>query len=478
MLVRHTLLYLPAQLLPALFQFGSLIAWSHLVSTDVIGAVTLFISVLEFLSIALLGGWNWYTVRYFGARDADKGDDATFRGTNTLVVSVSLAAQALIGVAIFYWIVDRTAQPLVGVLLVPLVASRALNIFQSERARASGDIASYSVAVMCGPVAGFGLGLLLIHVLGPTYTAIFAGFALAQLLGVAFGLYRDRSWVGFGPLDLGLLRNALAYSAPLSISSIVAWIAQNSARLAISHLFGLSAAGIYALGFGLGYRASMVAALGVTAAAYPIAVKLANAGDMSGALRQLSTNGALLLGVLAPSAAGLAIMAPDLLTLLVKRDLHQAVYPVLMWTLAAGCLICVRQHFFNQVFLLKAHTRPIAAIAVAEALLAVILAAAIVPAWGPVGGAVSLAATSALSTLATFYLARKEGLTAPWGDGARILVATVAMALVLWPWPLSQSFGWFVLRAASGGGSFALALAIMYPHLIRKALAQARRRRT
>jgi hypothetical protein len=134
----------------------------------------------------------------------------------------------------------------------------------------------------------------------------------------------------------------------------------------------------------------------VNAAAFPIAVRMANAGDLPGARRQLATNGALLFAVLAASVAGLALVSGDVVRLFVSSRMDGPVQPVMLWSLLAGGCICLRQYFLNQFFLLEGNTRPIAIISIAEAVVAVLLAAIAVPLGGPVGGAIALAATSAI----------------------------------------------------------------------------------
>lgn len=477
MLIRQTLLYLPAQLLPALFQFGALIAWSHFATAEVIGIVALFISIQEFLNVGFIGFWNQYTVRFTSKSAESPSRLAAERRTATLVLCVSIVIQSLIALPVFFLAIDPSASWPTAAVLAVLVASRTLNLFQGERARARGDIVLYSVGQIMGPVFGTLLGLLLLWRLGPDAFWIFLGFAAAQLAGAVFGLARDSAWVRFGKPDRQILRHALSYGAPIIVSNTVAWLTQNASRLMVGYTFGLAAAGIYSLGFGLGFRASIIASMSVTAAAFPLAVRLSNAGDADGAKAQLSTNGALLFGVLCASLAGLALVADDVLTLLIAPDMRGPTYPILMWCLLAGGIISIRTYFLNQIFLLQAKTGVVANVAVGEAILATTLAIIAVPPFGAVGGAVALTISASLGTLATLWLSVRAGLPIPVRHFAKVLVATAVMAAAILLMPTGRTAELLVLRIACGGSAFVAALIGLYWTEFTRLVAELRKRK-
>ena len=468
MLFRHTMLYLPAQLLPALCQFAQLIVWSHLATPEVIGVVTLFVSIQEFLNIAFIGFWNQYTQRFVMKLSETEEDRLRLRYTSTFVIALSLCVQIVIAIVIYAVAIDRQMSLGMGLVLAGLIGGRALNLFQGERARARHDVFGYSIAVMSGPVLGLALGLGFLWCFGSSAFVIFLGFVIAQLAGVVFGIARDSSWIGIGKPDSKLMRHAIGYGGPLLLSGVLAWVTQNASRIAVSYVYGLGAVGIYSLGFGLGYRAAIVSAMIVTAAAFPIAVRLANAGDLDGARRQIAANGALLFGILAASVVGLAMISSDVLHLLVSRKVTGPVGPIMLWSLLAGAFICFRQHFLNQFFLLQGKTRPIATVAVIEAVVAIALAAVVIPFAGPVGGAIALAATSATSMLVTFVLARSVGLIMPWVAIGRISLAALAMALAVMAVPVEHDMWGLVLRIAAGGATYLLVLALCYAREVGK----------
>lgn len=60
MLLRHTLLYLPAQFVGPLCQLIAMIVWTHLVDEPTLGVLTLVTATHELLQIGLLAWWSQY----------------------------------------------------------------------------------------------------------------------------------------------------------------------------------------------------------------------------------------------------------------------------------------------------------------------------------------------------------------------------------------------------------------------------------
>lgn len=470
MLIRQTFLYLPAQLLPPLAQFVSLIVWSHFASAEVIGIVTLLVSIQEFLVLGLMGFWTNYTIRYASKALTDPKEIHEQAATCTAVVFGSSLIQALLGVILYLTLINAHTSPVILATAAIMVFGRSFNSFQAERGRGRGDVLLYSIGVMAGPVIGMGVGVALLTRFGSSELAIFFGFAVAQLAAVLFGLARDRSWFALGRPSIEILGRALRYGLPLILSAVSIWLTQNIARLLVSHFSGLAAAGVYALGFGLGFRVAVVAAMSVTAAAFPIAVRYSHAGEHDRAMEQLSRNVTLLMIVLAPSMTGLAMIAKDVLTIFIAQPLREPVYPIMLWSILAGSIICFRQHFLHQVFLLKGNTHVIGKVSLAEAAIALLAAFFAVPKWGGLGGIISLTASSSLSTAVMMAFALRAGLRPPWLDLGKITAASIAMAGALSFVPEAADIGHLVWRIGVGGLAFALALSILYaPYLVRLA---------
>ena len=96
----------------------------------------------------------------------------------------------------------------------------------------------------------------------------------------------------FWPVDREIVGHALRYGIPLIIGGALGWVGLNASRFIVNEMPGVAAAGLFAVGYGLGQRAAAVAAMLVTAAAFPLAVKSMEQGGSKAAMRQLADNSA------------------------------------------------------------------------------------------------------------------------------------------------------------------------------------------
>jgi|SRR5260370_1773642 len=106
MLLRHTLLYLPAQIVGPLFQLIAMIVWTHVVDEHTLGVITLVTATHELLQIAFLAWWSQYALRFFG-RYQEQGDALRFYRTENAVLLVSVVLQSIIVIAVLLLVIAR-----------------------------------------------------------------------------------------------------------------------------------------------------------------------------------------------------------------------------------------------------------------------------------------------------------------------------------------------------------------------------------
>ena len=78
MLLKTTLLYLPAQVIGPLAQLVAMIVWTHLVDEPTLGVITLVTATHELMQIVFLAWWSQYALRFLG-RYRDDMDAAPLR---------------------------------------------------------------------------------------------------------------------------------------------------------------------------------------------------------------------------------------------------------------------------------------------------------------------------------------------------------------------------------------------------------------
>lgn len=476
MLVRQTLLYLPAQVLGPLFQFISILAWTHFLSPVEMGVFALVVAVQELAYVATTFWFTLYTMRY---HDPAASPDAkrTFLDTELMV----LAAASLATVGIMLLLPLTTGVPWsldLSLAAIAYAITRGLVTHLADRARTEHDTMTYSVLQISWPVLGLAFGMALVVWGRADAVHVLWGYTLAQ----AFSLIIAFARLEFGRNPQHFARAAIAkgfdYGLPLLIGGIFIWMANNGLRFVVEMRESAAAVGLITVGWGLGLRVAAFAAMLVTAAAFPVAMKRAREEGMAAGQAQLERSGILLLAVLAPAAAGLAAIGEPFITLVVAEEFRATTIAVLPWAILAGAIRNIRIHFAEQVFLLHERTRvPLWNDAI-DAVLS--LAGVAVGLWlgglpGAVAGAAAGAAVSLIVTLLAGWSAYQFTLSfdAVW----RIALATLAMVGAVALMPVEAAPLSIAAAIAVGGAAYTATLATVYPDLVRKLAGLIRSRR-
>lgn len=469
MILRHSLLYLPAQVIGPAAQLVAMIAWTHLVSEHAVGVITLVTATHELLQVVFLAWWSHYALRFFG-RHSSSEDSGRFYQTENTVLLLSIAIQSVIAVAILRWVIAPDASASLIAATVLYVITRSLSLYVSERARTAQQIGIYSVQQIVGPAVGFGLGWIMVKTIDPAPEYPLLGYAIAQAIAVIVVLPRLAYGRQLMQVDRETVRQALHYGLPLVIGGGLSWIGLNAPRFIVNDMLGVAAAGVFAVGYGLGQRASAMAAMLVTVAAYPIAVKSMEEKGADAAMRQLADNGALLLAVLAPATLGVFLLRHDIVTTLIAEPFRTGTLLVLPLSVLAGGIRSVRAHFGDQVFLLHNRTRLHVVVSSVDAAVTLILGLVLTAIWGMVGAAIaSIVAAGAAAAVSIGMGLRLFRLQIPVLHMIRIAIACAAMALLLHKLPSATGVLLLLLHIAAGAAVYCLVLTLTYaPWLVQR----------
>ncbi|MEQ1697046.1 MAG: hypothetical protein ABL901_14515 [Hyphomicrobiaceae bacterium] len=468
MLLRQTLLYLPAQVLGPIFQLISAFAWTHYLAPAEMGSFALISAAQELAFAGALMWFSMYTVRYFDS-EADADRKAEFHATELAVLIGSSLAMGLALIVIPLGQGGRLGGALLAAALA-FVISRSLVSYLADRVRAEGDTLAYTVLQTAGPVLGFFVALAMVAVLPPTAATVLTGYAIAQIASLGFAAFRLR--FSRRPHDGAwhIVKGAMVYGLPLFFGGLLVWVANNGVRFLVEWREGVAAVGLITVGWALGLRAAAFASMLTTAAAFPLAVKKSREEGMAAGQAQLVNNGVLLIAALAPAIAGLYVIGRPLIDLIIAAPYREITTQILPMALVTGALRNVRIHFANQVFLL--HEKPMVPVLNDGIDAALTLVFGGVGLWlGGLPGCVMGVMIGSIVTLATGFAAawHWHAFTFPVADVLRIGTATVAMAMMVARLDtraatLSIAYAIFI-----GGVVYAVVLAALYPIAAAKA---------
>ena len=470
LLMRRTLLYMPAQILGSVSQLAATVLWTHWLTPAEVGIYALVWVTQELLFLVGLSWWTFYTLRYMTGFEDPEGRKR-FARVDFLVIALTSLIQALACTTALSLILHAETAPSLAATALAFTLTRNLTSHFSERARARNDMGAYTVLQATGPLGGLVLGLLAVAFLAPRADALLGAYALAQAAGLAAAWARVGTRSGSGPLDRSILAASLVYGLPLLFANMLAWVTLNALRLIVEHTEGLAAVGLVSVGWWLGQRAASFASLLVVTAAFPFAVEQMRESGREQALPILAASGALLLALLAPFVAGAVILAPPFAAVFVAAPFQEVTAAVLPLAAAFGAVHNLRIHVANQAYLLFERPSLTSLVSAVSAGLTVI-GCWFGLRWGGLTGAVAGCLAAELVTAAlTFGIAmRLYGLYLRLRDIAGIAAATIAMTagLLLLPDPRG-SLG-LALHVVAGAAIYALALVAAQPSRARALL--------
>ncbi len=466
MLIRQTVLYLPAQLLGPLAQLAAVVLWTHWLEPGDFGLFTLALATQEAVYLLFLAFWSYFLLRFLPGAEAGERPRLDVLESWIFLANVVLQAAALL--LLLRYLDHRWPSPSLWAVVYAFSLSRAYCMHLAERAKVADRVGVYTVLQSLGPVGGLALGWSWAHwaAAGPQRIGpveVLAAYAIAQAASLAYAVPALGLRLRLQRPDRAVWRRVCAYGLPLALSGALAWVPGNGIRFVIEHGLGLAAVGLFSVGWTLGQRACAFAAMLVTAAAFPIALRLEAGGQPDRAMAQLALNGALLCAVLLPTAAGLILLAPPLAELAVSAPYLSATLAVLPIATLAGLVKNLRSHFANQPFLLAQKTGWTLALDVLETALFLGLAAIGLDRLGLVGAAWgALAAVSVGAALSFAIAVRRLGMPLPLGHLLRIAAATLAMAAALRWLPPLHGAGALAAAVGFGAAVYALVLAVCY----------------
>lgn len=466
MLLRHTLRYLPAQLLSPVLQLAAVVAWTHCLAPEAYGVLAYLMAAHEFCIVPAIVWWSGWMMRDAAGRAPGDGGMERLRRTETAVLAFALVVQTLVCLGVLATL-GAPAGPGLAAAFVLYGATRTVLFNVGERARAEMDFGAYTVAQFFAPALGLAVGFAGMALAGPGPAAALAGFAVGQGAALAW-TGRLGAAIRWTRPERSVVAAALRFGAPMTIAGLVGWASVNGIRIVVERTEGLAAVGLLSVGWTLGQRLASVAAMLVTAAGFPLVLKrLREEGDAA-AKENLALNTALLLAALAPVTVGAVLVAPLAIDLLIAEPFRAATVAVLPIAVAAGAVRNARQHGPDQVLLVFERSAALMWLYIGEAVLTLGLALAGAQAGGMVGAAWGCLAGAVVAALVSGAVAVVGFRTPlPLAHAARIGLATLAMALgvraVAWPAGAPGLAG----AVGLGAALYALTLGVLYAPEIR-----------
>ena len=446
MLGRHLLGYLPVQLTQAIVGFGGVAIFTRLLSADDYGQYALALAALSLFHMATFTWLEAAIARFHARAEARRrlGDHlATAYG---LYLLMALAGAVLMLAALTFLPFDARLKTALVFAAISLLLRALLQIGLVTH-RAAGEIGRYSALEAGSLMLGFIIGVGIIFTTDLGAAGIFMGMAIAAAVALVVDLPLMLRRAAKGRRQLVRAQAYAKFGAPVSASLVFEQLLSVGDRFLIAAFLGQGAVGMYAAGYGLADRLLDIIFIWFGAAVWPLTIKALESEGVEAA-RDVAGRAAGLMALIAfPAAAGLALVAVPLTTIIIGENLREQAAIILPWIALSGLMKGMMTYYFHEAFTLKRRTASMAAIMAGAALLNLGLNLVFIPVFGIAGAAAATVIAYFLSLLVCAWLGRKYfPLPLPWTDWLKAGAATAVMAVVVMSLPAIGS-AWLMLLA-------------------------------
>lgn len=386
MLLKQTLLYLPAQILVPAVQFLAVLVWAYYLTPEDVGIVTLAIAIQELAFAAFFMWWSHYALRYIRSYTGD--NRRIFLSAESVALLLAGILQCLVLLPLLSLYTNGKVGDETLLILIFFMVSRSYSSYVSERARAEARILVYSISQLSVSVGGFVIGLGIMAWYKAGADSVLIGYIVSQCLALCAGVACTDLRLSIFKCDFGVLRKAASFGLPVMVASVFSLVSLNAPRFVVEAEQGLAAVGLFAIGYGLGLRASSFAVMLVTAGAYPLVVKKMETEGIVAAYKQLQINMMMVGMVVMPVALGVLAINSSIVATLVAEPYREVTSFVLPLSTIAGLFRYLRSHTTDQVFLLQAKPIIITWFGVADLLVTLLMSYFGAVLFGTVGATV------------------------------------------------------------------------------------------
>ena len=457
MLGRYLLGYLPVQVAQGLVGFGSVAVFTRLMPAEDYGRYALALAAMSLTHI-LVFTWLEAAVARFHARAERRRRMREHLMTVYAVYAlIALAAATVLLGLIALLPLEIRLKTALAFATVSMLLRAAMQIGM-ETHRAEGDVRRFSALEASYLMLGFmiGVGIILTTDLGAA--GVFIGTGIAALVMLVFDLPVMLRRARGGKRQTVRVAAYAAYGLPVTLSLIFEHLLSVGDRFLIAGFLGQGAVGMYAAGYGLADRLLDIIFIWFGASVWPMTIR-ALEREGPEAAKDMAGQAAALMGLICfPAAAGLALVAGPLTTVLVGEALRDQAATILPWIALSGLMNGMMTYYFHEAFTLTRRTGVMAAIMSASALLNLGLNLVFIPAFGLVGAALATVLVYALALGVCAVMGRRHfALPLPWADWIKAGSATALMAAVVLIVPdLPMAWQTLIAQALVGAGVYAI----------------------
>jgi len=459
MLIKHMAAYLMPNIAQALASFGTVALLTRLLSDAEYGRFSLIFTIMTLVHYLV---FTWAEAaasrNYAKAKENNQTADhfATLLGVFLINVSIFVVLAVLI--TIFYP-AERAGKMALAAAFAATIVRSILKIALETRRM---DLQSMRFASVESFHILIGLALTIIGVwlLGYKEQGPFIALLIAAIMALIIEGPFLLSMAKSGKFDKVLARDYLAFGYPIGLGLILTMALNTGDRFLIAGYLGEADVGIYSAGYQVAARILDIVFVWASSATFPLLVAAYESGNEKELAKSARNSFALRLGLGAPCALGIALIAAPLCEVLIGPSMRSKAIEIVPWIALAGLFMGLSD-YFSDAFMLARKVKERMIIMLIPTALNIVLNILLLPKFGLSGAVIATVISFAVGLLLFAILGRRHiVLPIPLVETAQIAGACLMMAIAVSLMPSVGGFFELLIKSLLGAivyGAFLLA---------------------
>ena len=458
MLKKHLIAYMMPNLAQAIASFGTVALLTRLFSDAEYGRFSLIFTIMTLVHY-LVFTWAEAAASRNYAKAKEDGNVADHFATLLGVYLINVGIFVVLAVIVtLLYPAERAAKMALAAAFAGTIVRSALKIALETRRM---DLQSMRFALVESfhIIAGLVLTIIGVWLLGYKEQGPFLALLIAAILALIIEGPFIISLAKHGKFNQILAREYLAFGYPIGMGLILTMALNMGDRFLIAGYLGDAKVGIYSAGYQVAARILDIVFAWASSATFPLLVAAYETQNKQAFAKSANNSFALRLGIGAPCALGIALIAEPLCEILIGPSMRGAAIAIVPWIALAG-LFTGLSDYFSDAFMLARKAKERMIIMLIPTILNIVLNIILLPKMGINGAVIATVIAFAVGLLLLAILGRRHIIMPiPWLEAAKIAGACLVMAIVV---SILPKFGGFVeLITKSMGGAIVYGAALV-----------------
>ena len=430
MMGRHLLTYMVPNLAQAVASFGTVAILTRFLSDAEYGRYALVYTAMTLVQYLTLTWVEAAAARFYG--DAAEKNDKPNHFATLLQASLwcSVGFGVLCVIIITLWPGDDalkiTLAAAFGGVLMRTIIKIAL-----ETRRMAQEATRFALVDTLHTLLGFGLAVVCVVLLGMGPEGAFLGLAIASLIVLVIEGPALFLAARGGRPDPARTQAYVAYGAPLAAGLILNLALTSGDRFVIGAVLDEAAVGAYSAGYQVGARILDIIFVWGSTAITPLLVAAYERGGAKAVIPIARDGYTLRLGIGAPAAVGIALLAHPICTVLIGESLRDRAADIVPW-IALAALMAGMCDYFSEAFMLTKKALERALLMLVPAVLNIAINITLLPRIGLMGAVIATVAAYGVGMVLLAIVGRRHiALPIPVWETGKIALACAVMAAVV-----------------------------------------------